>query len=380
VTLERIVDFFCSFYRLKNANSRIIYNKQISHKNKMKSIFHVALILASILAACSPKEKSDEVVPATNVNSTVVVQTQTIKPFNGSINLKYSGLVEAENALPLSFSTSGTVQKVLVNEGDRITKGQLLAQLDKSNAENMYTLANAKYKQATDAMARLKPMYENGTATEIQWVEVNTGVEQTLAAKNMAEKTVKDCDLYAHSAGTIGNKNIQEGMNVVALFTAFDVLNIEQVEVVASVPENEISSIKIGDTALVYVGAIGRNYTGVVKEVGVSANQLSHSYPVRIELANEKQLIKPGMVCTVQIATTSENKNGFLVSNKSILAGMNDQYVYVAENGMAVRKPISVIKMTENGVVVSGDFKADSKIIVAGQHKLQQGSNIQVTK
>lgn len=346
----------------------------------MKSIFPTALILVSVLAACNPKEKSDEVVPATNVNSTVVVQTQTIKPFNGSINLKYSGLVEAENVLPLSFSTSGTVKKVLVSEGDRITQGQLLAQLDKSNAENMYTLANAKYKQATDAMARLKPMYENGTATEIQWVEVKTGVEQTLAAKNMAEKTVKDCDLYAHSAGVIGNKNIQEGMNVVALFTAFDVLNIEQVDVVASVPENEISSIKIGDTATVYVGAIGKNYTGVVKEVGVSANQLSHSYPVRIELANKKQLIKPGMVCTVQIATTSENKSGFLVSNKSILAGMNDQYVYVAENGMAVRKPISVIKMTENGVVVSGDFKADSKVIVAGQHKLQQGSHIQITK
>lgn len=340
----------------------------------MIKINHLAVAGILVLASCSHKEKEQT---AEN-NNVINVQTEQPTSYTGLIQSGYSGVVEAQQTTALSFATMGTVTEVLADEGQTVSKGQLLAKINAANAQNTYQLALAKQQQAEDAYNRLKPMKENGTLPEIKWVEVETGVTQAKAAVAIAQKGISDCNLYAPASGVIGKRNVQAGMNVVPATTILELLNIQSVYIKIPVSENEISLFKKGETAQININAINKTVTGTIKEIGVSADVLSHTYPVKIEVQNTTGDIKPGMICSVQ-ATTKDNRSGLLVSNKALQKEVNgNQFVFVEKNGQAEKISVQTIALIDNKVLIQGDVPQNANIITSGQQKLNNGTSVKI--
>lgn len=342
----------------------------------MKKTMYLSIVMLLVMISC---KNTNEEQKNSKQSDKINVRISKITNYKGENNRNYSGVIEAKNKLPLSFATSGTVTSVLVEEGQWVEKGQLLAKVDCSNAQNIYTLANSKQAQAQDAYNRLKPMKDNGTLPEIKWIEVETGLSQAKAATSIAKKGMSDCNLYAPTSGVIGKKSIQVGMNILPMNPALNILNVTKVNVKASVPENEINFLKKGDTATIYISAINKTFKGIVGQIGVSADMFSHSYPVKIVIPNSKNNIKPGMVCSVKIKTKS-NKTGFLISNKALQNDMNGQFVYIENNHKAYKKRVETIEFVGQKVLVQGDLKEGDIIIVSGQQKLQEASSINILK
>lgn len=342
----------------------------------MKVINHFAIIGIAALAACSQQEKTT---PA-DTDKTVNVQTEQPISYTGVIQSGYSGVVEARQTTQLSFGVMGTVTEVLVEEGQLVRKGQLLAKVNSANATDAYQMALLKQQQAEDAYNRLKPMKENGTLPEIKWVEVETGLNQAKAAVSIARKNINDHNLYAPENGTIGRKNILPGMNVVPTTTALELLNIQTVYVKIPVSENEISLLKKGGTAQISINAINKTVTGTVKEIGVSADILSHTYPVKIEVQNTDGAIKPGMICSVQVAA-QDNRSGLLVSNKALQKDVNgNQFIFIEKGGQAEKIPVQTIALIDNKVLIQGEVPQDANIIISGQQKLSNGTSVKIIK
>jgi RND family efflux transporter MFP subunit len=340
----------------------------------MVKINYLAVAGMLVLASCSHKENEQ----TTETNNAINVQTEQPTNYTGLIQSGYSGVVEARQTTALSFATMGTVTEVLADEGQTVSKGQLLAKLNSANAQNTYQLALAKQQQAEDAYNRLKPMKENGTLPEIKWVEVETGVMQAKAAVAIAQKGISDCNLYAPASGVIGKKNVQAGMNVVPATTVLELLNIETVYIKIPVSENEISHFKKGETAQITINAINKTVTGTIKEIGVSADVLSHTYPIKIEVPNSTGEIKIGMVCSVQ-ATTKDNRSGLLVSNKALQKDVNgNQFVFVEKNGQAEKISVQTIALIDNKVLIQGEIPQNTNIITSGQQKLNNGTSVKI--
>lgn len=340
----------------------------------MKKVNYLALAGILVLASCSHNEKEQTAVK----NDVINVQTEQPTAYTGLIQSNYSGVVEAQQTTALSFATMGTVTEVLVDEGQTISKGQLLAKLNSANAQNTYQLALAKQQQAEDAYNRLKPMKENGTLPEIKWVEVETGVTQAKAAVAIAQKGITDCNLYAPASGVIGKKSILTGMNVVPATTVMELMNIQSVYIKIPVSENEISLFKKGEKAQVNISAISKTVTGTVKEIGVSADVLSHTYPVKIEVQNSTGDIKPGMICSVQ-TTAKDNRSGLLVSNKALQKdAKGNQFMYVEKNGQVEKISVQTIALIDNKVLIQGDVPQNANIIISGQQKLNNGTPVKI--
>ncbi len=342
----------------------------------MKKIMYLSIVMFLAMISCknnNEKQENDKQSDKINVKISKIVS------YEGENNRNYSGVIEAKNRLPISFATAGTVTRVFVEEGQWVKKGQLLAKLDCSNAYNMYMLTNSKQEQAQDAYNRLEPMKDNGTLPEIKWIEVETGLNQAKAATSIAKKRMINCNLYATTSGVIGKKNIQVGMNILPINTALDILDISKVNVKASVPENEINFLKKGDTATIYISAINKTFEGTIKEIGVSADMFSHSYPVKITILNSKNKIKPGMVCSVKIKTKTD-KIGYLILNKALQNDMNGQFVYVVNENKSYKKSVKTIEFVGQKVLVTGNLKEGDNIIISGQQKLQEASDINILK
>lgn len=307
----------------------------------------------------------------------VIAEVTKVK---GSTDLNYSGSIEALQTIPLTFQTSGTVLRVLVNAGDLVRKGQLLATVDKTDAQNMYELSNAKYKQAKDAFNRLKEVRDNGSLPEIKWVEMESNLQQAQSSVAIAKNNLNKSSLYSPDNGIIGKRNIEPGMaSIGSVLAPLELIKIESVYVKIAVPENEISKIKKGLKAKFKVSALdNKMFEGMVTNVGVVADQISRTYEVKITLKNPGLLLKPGMVCDVNLGIATD-KEILAVPYQAVDKDKdNNSFVYVVDQTrkIAKKRVIHIGDYQNDNIEVISGLTFGEKVVSAGNQKLSDNCKI----
>ena len=151
------------------------------------------------------------------------------------------------NETALSFSSPGTIGQLNVKVGDRVRKGQPLATIDPQTSRNAYDMAHATRVQAEDAYRRMKQLHDKGSLSEIKWVEAQSQLQQAVAAENIARKNLDDCTLTAPCDGIVSETNGEPGQNVVPGPPVVKLVSTTLLNVVVSVPENEIARMRMAN-------------------------------------------------------------------------------------------------------------------------------------
>jgi membrane fusion protein, multidrug efflux system len=343
----------------------------------MKSFyFYFSMCIIVALTACGHKQKE---VVTSEADRIVKIKAETIQITKKTTELHYSGTIEAYQTIPLSFQSSGIVENVSVQEGDKVKKGQILATVNKSDNENLNNVSVAKYNQAKDAYARLKSVHDSGSLTEIKWVEMETNLKQAESQMLMVQSNLDKCNLRAPADGIIGQRNIEPGQSSISMNTPLELVKIEKVFVKVSVSENEISKIKTGQKATFSISALdGKTFEGTVSNVGVVADRLSRTYEVKIIVINTDLEIKPGMICDVNLQTAIEKKIMLVSKNAINKDSEGKTYVFiVSDDKKSVKKQnITLADYNENGVEVTAGLNPDQMVVVEGKEKLSDNSLI----
>jgi len=254
-----------------------------------------------------------------------------------------------------------------------LKKGQLLASLDKSDALNSYSISKAKKEQAEDAYSRLKKVYEQGSLTEIKWVEMQTNLSQAQSLARISKSNLDKCDLRSPMDGYVGRRNIEIGMSAMGLESPFEIVDIDKVLIKISVPENEIGIIEKGQRAKIMVRALNNEeFDGAVESIGIVANTFSRTYSAKILVENPNLKLKPGMVCDVNLNVSSDNES-LVVSVKSIDVNQKGKpYVYVVDrnNKNAVKQFVDLGNYRGNKVEITEGLNEGDIIIIEGKEKL----------
>ncbi|HBB68134.1 MAG TPA: hypothetical protein DCZ93_12755 [Elusimicrobia bacterium] len=334
----------------------------------------------------------------------VLVEVAQAVSVSGSAAAYYSGTIEAQKNIPLSFLTLGTVAEVKVREGQQVEKGDLLAKLDCQNNQTALQMAAAKSRQADDAFRRFEPMYKNGNLPEIKMVEIETGRTEAALALTLAAKSVADCSITAPEDGIISDRSVEPGSSAIPGKPAFRLVTINQVYAAISVPEGEISKIRPGMPAEVEISALKQenNYPssgddrriqlpmqqtspvnanklrGLVEDSGVTANLLARTYTVRVRLNNPDRRILPGMICNVYISGRGHSKFTLVPPSTVSTDDNGEQYVYVVEPGgnKAQKRLVQTAGFTQGGVLVSKGLAGGETVVCNGVHKLTDGAQI----
>lgn len=297
----------------------------------------------------------------------------------GTMYAKYSGTVEEENGVALSFATGGTIRQLRVKVGDRVHRGQLIASVDPTSIKSSFDIAHATRLQAEDAFKRMKQLHDKGSLPDIKWVEAQSQLQQAVSAENIARKSLSDCNLYAPMDGVISEKDAEVGQNIapgmpIAKLVTTSVLNVK-----IAVPESEMSGIHVRQRAKIQVQALdGRCFGGYVIEKGVIADPVTRSYCVKIRVEGTSGGLLPGMVSSVSLDKVSSESNG----NSAIvipaplvqLGDDNSNFVWVDEGGKAMRRTIVCGEYMSNGVSIVSGLKYGDKLILEGQQKVCSGT------
>lgn len=307
----------------------------------------------------------------------------------------YSGTVEEENGVALSFATGGTIKQLRVKVGDRVHRGQLIASVDPTSVKNSFDMAHATRLQAEDAFKRMKQLHDKGSLPDIKWVEAQSQLQQAVSAENIARKSLSDCNLYAPMDGVISEKNAEVGQNTAPGMPVAKLVTTRVLNVKIAVPESEMASIHVRQRAFIQVQALnGRRFNGYVIEKGVIADPVTRSYSVKIRVEGASDGLLPGMVSNVALAKIASYKDASSSNAPSVnsspaadassaiiipaslvqLADDNSNFVWVDEGGKAVRRSIVCGEYMSYGVSIVSGLEHGDKLIVEGQQKVCTGT------
>lgn len=357
----------------------------IIYKIVMRNCFYI-LVLLPLVVGCNhfqPSEKEE--------GKAVKVGVITIDARNvANAMSEYVGTVEGNASVDMSFGGVGRVATVVVKEGDRVRKGQLIATMDNNSAQSSYQAAKATLERAEDAYGRAKMVYEKGSLPEVKWIEVQTQLNQARALCDIAQKTLADCSLTAPMSASVAKRYVEPGATVSPLQPVVKLVDMTYLCVRVSVPESDISTINLGDTVRVSVNAVeGLQLCGVVDEKDISADAVSHSYLVRVRLIGTKeqmQSILPGMVCRVRMSEASmlgvdgdvQQDVSLIVPNRAVqMANNGERYVWKVTDGSRVERCVVTIgDLLPDGVLVTSGLATGDIVVVDGTQKIATGSAV----
>lgn len=357
--------------------------------------------------------------PKQPTENAVQVKTITISPSSLNNAESYSGTLEEDNGVSLSFPVGGTVKQVNIAEGQNVQARQLIAVLDATTLDNLVSASSATVSQAqaavgqaraglaqaeksaaqaADAYKRMKLLHDNGSLPEMKWVEVQTQYQQAQdavsqvrqqvnqaeaavktahAQKNISLKNLHDTRLFAPSTGYISRSMVTAGQNIAPGQPVAMLVDIRQVKVKISVPETDIAHIHVGQPLHFMVSSMpGRMFTARITEKGVAADPVSRSYEVKATAANADQKLLPGMVCDVYIEQPQHAGVITLPANIIQIDMDNHPFVWTVVNGKARNTSVELGQNTGDNVQIVSGLSYGSKVIIEGQQKVSNGTKV----
>ena len=373
-----ILFFLC--IQLKFIPLHYLFKKQQNVINmKQKDVITgwlVAFIISCMmLAGCTEKSRKLE-------KKNVKVETISVGNTNLGGTKDYVGTIEEKMGSTLSFEIAGNITSIRVEEGDRVSKGQLLATINPTTVKEAHRATLTTLKQAQDAYRRFLPLHQSGTISDMKWVEIGSKLEQAKAAESIARQQLSHSTLTAPFAGVIAAKNVDLGTYVLPGQPVLKLANVAQVNAKVSVPEAEISHLHVGDKVKLTVAALsGAIFRGTISEKGIDANPISHTYDVKVGITNPQGRLLPGMVCNAQVQGSAATPSHITVPPQSIELDVdNSRFVWTVVNGKAHQQPVTTGDFEGDGIVILSGLKAGDQVIINGQQKVSEGMNVDTAK
>lgn len=335
---------------------------------------------AELDAKIAELEKDSTVVGADSVNVKAkevgVLEVQP-RPFNHYVQTQ--GRVEAEDNIMVSPKTQGVVTAVYVKEGQAVSKGQVLAQIDNSVIVSSIQSMEAQLKLATSVYDRQKNLWDQKIGTEVQYLQAKTSkesLEQQLAGLREQNDMTR---IKSPINGTVDQVNVKIGEGAMPGQPAARVVNTSNLKLVAGISEAFVSNVKKGDKVEVTIAELNKPIKATVTFVGRTIDLLSRTFPIEVKLSSDAAL-RPNMTAVIKVIYHTEPA-AIVVPVNTIQTVNNEKIVYVAEtNGnstVARRKVVEVLGVFGDGAEVKGLNKGD-KVVTVGYQSLSDGENIKI--
>ena len=341
---------------------------------------------ANLFISCGddkqPKEEQRPAI-AVSVNSPASEKGST---------LSLSGKIEAVNSTKLSTRMMGYVDKINVEIGDEVKKGQLLVSINNSDLQAKLAQVNAKITEAQAAYSnaekdynRFKNLFDENSASQKELDDMTANYEMAKARleaakhmKNEIQAQFAYVNIRAPFSGVITNKFAEEGdmanpgMPLVAMEAP------GPFEVRTTVPESEVSSIKEGAQVEVIVKTLDRTLKGTISEVSASAKNTGSQYPVKVSLEETGDEIRSGMYVSIEIPVERKTADErVLIPSTAVVHRGDLTGIYtISSQNTALLRWIRLGKNYGDQVEVLSGLNADEKYIIDAQGKLYNGAPV----
>lgn len=353
----------------------------------------LALPTFFILSACRQE-------PPPPVERIRAIKTYTVKESESGMIRKFSGIVEAVDKSSISFEVSGNVKEVRVNVGDKVSKGQVLAILDKRTYKLKVEAAEADLGKAKVQLAdkrkdldRLQRIANQDPGAisqaaidqaEAAYDSARKNVEFATSQLNLAKRDLAKTVLRAPYNGAIAERYVDPFNEVMRGQRLFEIYMEGGMEVAISIPETEIEGVYLGlDSEIRFPTDPGNIFRGDVTEIS-SVASIANAFPVKVTILEPSKQIRPGMTAEVTLFLEGKGmESAYRIPLMAIVPGDDSTkgYVFVYDPVTSTVKKTVVFGgagIRENDFIASTGVKSGDIIAAAGVSFLEDGQKVKL--
>ena len=366
---------------------------------KNKKVRILTALLAAIIVLVSYRIYSNitsERERAARMAQKKAIAVEIAKPQRRTIvpELYFTGSLDPEWQAEVAAKVDGRLEKVYVNEGDRVFKGQVLAILEQTdtdadvlNARGAYMEAQANLRKAELDLGRYERLYKDGAVSR-QVLDDYSFARDTAAAKLDAARGILQ-GMESKSAGTvlvapadgiIAKRYHQEGYYAKAATAIFSVADISRLKTVIHVPEGNISGVAVGNEAHITLPAYNnKKVVGKITRISPVADLPSHMFATEVSVENSDGM-RAGIYASVTL-TAEPKENVLTIPIYAIVMRDDQKTVFVADSdGIVERRVLDVGYSDENYAEILSGLTDDDLVVTEGHNKLREGSQIDMQK
>lgn len=343
-----------------------------------------------------PQKPLEEVITeeVTTPEKPVPVKAFKVGRFNYEDSLNVLGTIKGAVEFKLSFEIPGVISSINYREGERYEEGSLLVSLRQDDILLRLKRAQANLKKAETAVEIAKEkvrehekLFSMGAIPKSTLEKVKLELESAEYEAEAARLEVKanevmleKSNLYAPSAGMIGQLNVEEGETITPNTLIGTHIMTEYVYAEVGVVERDVYKIALGQKARVFVDAYpDKTFEGVIENIERELRGPSRTATVRIRVENPDRLLLPGMFARVRILLYSK-KNTLVVPTEAVQGSEGEQFVYVINTDKQIveKRPVAIGYTRHDYSQVDAGLSEGELVAITGLERLEDGKSIRL--
>ncbi len=345
--------------------------------------FYYSICILSILifltSACGQQDATDK--ETVKEDSLIPVETQVIKAREISRSIEYTGTIQAFEENHIGAASPMRIKKIYVDVGDKVRKGALLVQMDKTQLNQ----AKIQYENAKVELQRLDTLLKVGSVSQQQYDQMETQYE---IAKTSYENLMENTQLRSPISGIITGKHQNDGEvytmspnPATGKAAIVSIMQITPVKVLVDIPESYFPEVSKDQEVYVKVDIFkGETFKGKVYKIHPTIDKATRTFTVEVTIPNKDKRLRPGMFCRVELEFGKIQ--AVVAPAISILkqSGSNERYAFVIEGNTANRRTVNIGKRFNEFLEITSGLKSGDELVISGQKKLLDQSTVKVVK
>ena len=336
----------------------------------MKIIKAIAIITAAaLLSGCGANTEEVSQDRVEQVRTTPLAYQEV------SRQIELSTTLQGYEEMNISPSLTGIIEKIYVEVGDRVRKGDTLVRMD----QNQLNTTRLAYANLQIEMNRVRMLLESEAISQQTYDQTKLSFDQTAESLRFLEENTF---VLAQYDGVISAKSYEDGELYAGAQPILRLTQINELKAYVNVPETYFPLVKKGMKVNVYSDIYpDKVFPATIEIVYPTIDPASHTFTLKLRIPNSSELIRPGMyVSTVLDLGRTE---ALVVPYQAVLRliGSNNRYVFVDEDGVAKRVFVEIGERHDQTIEISSDsLKVGDPIVTTGQAKLVDGVRLNVVK
>jgi len=314
----------------------------------------------------------------------VLITTMTAKDTLFNHFIEVQGNVTTKQNVLVYPEFQGTLTRVLVKEGQRVSRGQVLARIDDGGLSSQVAQLESQAALAQTTFDRQKRLWDQNIGSEIQFLQAKTQYESAQSAVKQLKSQLGKTTVNAPFSGVIDKVITDQGTVVAPGVALLRIVNLDNMYVTAEVPESYLPSVTEGKKVKVSFPVLGETIDAKVRQTGNYINPSNRSFTIEVDVPNKDGKVKPNLTARLSI-------NDYTAEN-SILIPLNvinenadgEQYIYTAspkgdDNTLVAKQKIITTGKTQGDYIeVLSGVEIGEKIIVEGARSVKDNQAVKI--
>ncbi|MCH9694725.1 MAG: efflux RND transporter periplasmic adaptor subunit [Gammaproteobacteria bacterium] len=344
----------------------------------IKAVLPIAILFASsiLVSGCGVGEAS--VADAEEIQAATPVPVEVALPMHTDIFATYaaSASISSDSDAPVTARVGGEIVELLVEEGDQVGAGQVLARLDGERLRLEMLAEKANLERARKEYKRNQDLHARGLVSASSFDGFKYDLDALAASYELKRLNYDYSNIRAPIAGIVSSRDVKPGQNLQVGDVAFRITDTVELVAYLQIPQAELSKFQAGHAATVEVAAMpDAKFAATIVRISPTIDARNGTFRATAIIDNSDGELAPGMFGRFTIAY-EKHENALVIPSHALLDEDDEQTVYVVSNGEVVRRVVETGIESAGRIEILDGLRDDEQIVVVGHSGLRDGAKV----